>query len=473
MKKNLFITLMCVSIIASMCFATGASAIGTLEAPAGEGNWGLSLQQYSDRNIIYMQNWGGHNVWTARSNREGYGDCFRLKENGHTNWVYVGTVSSSAPSNLLTIGTTYTLSVDYAPGPRGMGWPSVGLKIDVGGQTITFSEMDNPNAKEWKTFSSDFTATNQNVSPKLQLTTSGADIYLDDLVITEKSTGNVVFYQSFDKLRTVQSNWGYEPSPPWYAETKAVPFYGIPGDDIIGVIDRGDSNGYAAYIRNTKGYEVSWRFSDMEAIVRALPAGTSCKVKYDYVYCDAPDSSTVYLADRMSWTEYATYQNSSNTWHTVEYTFSSASDTQCGFKIKSSCRMCVDNLTVTVGDNVIAKKDFNVVPLLAGPNQFIVEPATLSQSSSTMTVSAKVTNSYTEAKNLLFITAIYSGDDLEGFEYTQPSIAGDARGINHTTTVSKTVNVSGKTGKTFKAFLWDDFEHITALANHAVTKTIE
>ena len=455
MKKNLFRTLICLSIIASMFFATGASAIGTLEAPAGEGNWGLSLQQYSDRNIIYMQNWGGHNVWTARSNREGYGDCFRLKENGHTNWVYVGTVSSSAPSNLLTIGTTYTLSVDYAPGPRGMGWPSVGLKIDVGGQTITFSEMDNPNAKEWKTFSSDFTATNQNVSPKLQLTTSGADIYLDDLVITEKSTGNVVFYQSFDKLRTVQSNWGYEPSPPWYAETKAVPFYGIPGDDIIGVIDRGDSNGYAAYIRNTKGYEVSWRFSDMEAIVRALPAGTSCKVKYDYVYCDVSVNTTQYLADRMSWEKVATYQNTGNGWHTVEYTFSSTSTTQCGFQIQPGCRMCVDNLEVTVGGNVIAKKDFNTVPLWSAHSEFIVEPITLSQAGNTMTASAKVTNSFADTKSVSLITAIYNNNVLEDIDCINLDIVGDPRGINHTTTINSEIGVSGKAGKTFKAFLWD------------------
>ena len=471
MKKNLFKVLMCASVIASMCFTVGVGAAGLTNPTSSAGDpWGPSLQQYSDRSPAYVTNWSTelHTVKAARSNREGYGDCIRLQRtsNDGDNWVKI----SSPAGATLTVGTEYTISVDYLPGPFGYNWASFGMQIYVGGQYLNFSGVKTPvtTTDTWETFSQDFTASKTNV-PQIKLLSKSSDIYLDSLVIREKATGNVVFYNNFDLLKATRiHDWGYDPGI--YAETMAVPFLGVPADSSVGVVVHDD--GYAAYLVNEKSYDVSWRFSDVEAIIRALPVGTSCRVTFDYIYCDAGSDSSNYLADRMTWDE-SWHNVSAGKWNTYQNTFSSKTSTQCGFKIKPGCRICVDNFRIYDSeDNLLAEKDFDTVPLLGvGVDQFVAEPLTISQDGSNMTVSTKIINSYANVKNALLLTAIYNEGIIEDIDYISTDIASDPRGINYATSIESTIDVSGNTGKTFKAFLWEGLDKAPLVGSEM--KTIE
>lgn len=462
-----------VSLFASVCILVGSavsvSAISATTDPS-EGNdsspWGACLPQYSNAPVD-VTNWGGHTVAAAKRD-DGNGNCLRVQNSGANNWVFLG--HGAYPANIFTAGTEYTISFEYLPGPYGFFWPEVNLTITVGGTEVKMTNMDAPGSKTWKTYSADVTATNA-ISPTLKLVKDKADIYIDNIVVKEKATGNVVYSHNFDMLKTSQAGWWYDPGK--YAETEAVQFYNWPANPYVGIIEHGD--GYAAYFRNG-GVESHWSNSALTAAASALPAG-NYKVMFDYIFCDANSYDMPGIAERITWKENwtpVTTGAGDGVWQTYSADFTKASDAQglsVGWKLVGSgksAKVCVDNYRIVDSDGkVVLQENFDCVPAWNALNEFSAAPITIAQQDGKIKASVDVTNSCTDTKKVYLIMAVYSSDTLENAEIVSSDVVGDPTGTNAVTTVSHEISADGATGKVIRAFLWNGLDSLTPLAQKA------
>ncbi len=481
LMKRLTALLACVCILASFA-ATSVSAAATT-SPAYPSwvtsgtPWGGNLPEYSVA-PAGVTNWGG---LTAKAAKGQDGNCLRITYNGGGNWLFLSYLAY--PGNVFAEDTEYVASFDYLRGPYEYYWPNnIGLKIAIGGVEHRLTAFEGTDWKQWTNYSWEFTAKTA-TSPTITLENNHGDLYIDNLIVKEKATGNVVYSFNFDMLPTSHGNWGYNPKR--YAETTLVPFYNWPTNANVGVIERG--TGYAAYVRNAgvedvnDNGEIFWSSSDLTAKMRNLAVSTdSYTVSYDYIACDGNGWPNLYVANSIDWREYSVWTpvttNSNNgVWQTYTNTVTGAqlASGTFGFKFLKGCRICVDNLKVTDSQgNVVVEETFDLVPAWNGPNEYFVDEIAVAQTGSDIEASVDVTNSYYDTRSATLITAIYEGSELLDVDITTTDVVGDPTEVNAVTTISHEMDVTDYKGMTFSAFLWDSLAGMKPLTG-AQSVTIE
>lgn len=461
LRKKLIALFACVCILTSLATTSVSAIAGATTDPAypswvSQGKpWGGSLPEYSVA-PSGVANWGGLTVKAAKGP---YGTCMRLTANGISNWIFVS--YSGYPGNVFTVGTDYVASFDYLRGPYEYYWPNIGLKCSIGGVEHRLLTFDGTDSNKWTNHSWEFKAT-ATTSPTFTFENDHGDIYIDNVIVKEKATGNVVYSFDFEMFPTSQRNWGYNPQR--YYETTTYPFYNWPANENIGVVERG--TGYAAYIRNTSGYNVFW---NSPAIKGNIDSDASYTLSYDYIACDGDGWPNMKLANAIDWKEgWSGVFTDANkgTWqsYTATVTGTQIANGSFGWKFLPGCYVCVDNLKITDSQGkVVAEETFDLVPGLNGPNEFKGGEITITQADSKAKATVDVTNSYYDTRSATFITAIYDGNTLINIDLTTADIVGDPTKVNAVTTISHEMKTAGYTGKTLSAFLWDSVSGMNPL----------
>lgn len=439
LRKKLTALLACVCILTSLA-ATSVSAYYTptssIATSCNDATWG------SVKRVIVPDNNGGFAAWVTNP----------TQSNGYlpfgTGAFEAGTYSFSF--DYLMCSNT-TIQVNWA------NWAAVPLNSTGSTEGI------------WQHYESPQYTVSNNLTFSMWMVSGTCSVVFDNFKLYKD--GQLVASNDYDTAKGLaydgEKGWGYCPTEWW--PTSFAPFYGLPSHDKVRVIKHGD--GYAAWLRARSGSDEFW------AWYKSVPLESeeTYTVSYDYLLGDYYYNARV--ADYITWKQdwsWVTTDATTGTWQTNTITgITGKSATNMGFKMASGASMMIDNFKITDSSgNVVFEENFDLVPVLNGPDVYEVSEITISQDAGTVTASADIENSLPVDKSATLITAIYDGNTLLDVDLTTADIVCDPTEVNAVTTISHEVATADYVGKTFSAFLWDSLTGMNPLTG-AKSVTIE
>lgn len=488
------------ALLATACMLTSVAATSvsaangvTLQNPVDDA-WGYN--GYLSEKLPYgVVNWGGGTLHTVSDGNGGY--ALRISGTG-ADWICLTTPYSSLPE--VAQGTKLTVSFDTVGGPKQNDWDGkMGSTsdIDLMLHFAFFNEYADPSVPlgsigkdKWTTWTKDITVSGSG-QRNITVQAKNADAIIDNLKVVNKDTGEVIYFNDFNKVAPTSSNsalgvngWGWTTNI-WNLEADPFPNWTLnsyTGGAVV-VADNG-SNGYAM------GATVLT--ADANPQIRAtgispLPADTyTVEAWIKFGGSNGWPNETKMQVVGGAWpvlvrddTENK-HQNSDGSFMHAKATVTVGDNWTPAIQLLGDCAVFIDEFKITNNNgDVVFYDDFEYVPGLSWRGINVTSDLKLTADASKVEATAGVTNLSGAKLPATLIMCAYDADgNLESVEsvvtseIAQSDVSVTNPKTNETLLTATAADVSELSGKTVTAFLWDSFSGMKALTD-AKSITIE